>query len=65
MIDPEVLESLEPTDFRELAGALLAHHMRRAGKLDTGVSRETVEPSPPESAADVDMMNSEPQVTSA
>lgn len=51
VIAPESLQAVAPTDFRELAAALMAHHLRLAGKLDTSVSRETDDLPPAEGTA--------------
>ena len=48
VIDPDALQSVESSAFRELVAALMAHHLRLAGKLETGVSQETDESSPDE-----------------
>ena len=41
VVDVDAVASLAPEDLRKLAAALMTHHLRLAGKIDT-VSRETV-----------------------
>ena len=44
-VKSDPLQNLPVDDVRELTAALIVHHLRQAGQLDT-VSRETATPSP-------------------